>query len=299
MSDGMQSDYWRSFYENAWARRLSFVNDLIEVDGEYSPIRCVNLIAAKERKFHLCDIKELGRAEYIPRDFGAHPLLPTGLPVRQCVSVNGEQILMPTYTNSNLSQVIVDFVSERGPFDAIIELGCGWGAQLIEAYYGGLPVDSRLFGGELTQSGCALAQRVASLDPRINARFFPFDHLKADLSIIRAEGFERVFVFTSHSLEQVREVPLSFFAEIAGCAPSVTVLHLEPFGFQIDSTSPASAAQRAMFEAVGWNLNLVAVSEQAEKASLIRREWISVNNFLSTDTLNQTSIMVWSRAAAP
>jgi len=296
MTDGSQKEDWRTFYELGWGLRLAFLEQLLD-GGEYSIPRCLGRLAQHERRYHY-GLEADGTAHFVPKIPGNTPVLPTGEPACRSVAFNGQHHVLPSYTYSDLASVIVDFATVRGPFDAIIELGCGIGTRLFLSYYSGLPQGVPLFGGELTASGRAAASRLAALDPRIDVRFFPFDHLAPDLSLIRAAGFQKVLVYTCHSLEQVREVPVRFFAELAGCAPSVTALHLEPFGFQIDDHTPASRAQKKMFDEFGWNANLVAAAAAAEAAGLIRREWVSVNNFLSTDDVNQTSVMIWTNSPA-
>jgi hypothetical protein len=298
MSFGRQNQTWRDFYEKAWEGRLQFIENLID-SGETNPIRILGILKKFQRKNDFFIDNDSGSPGFIKTDFGGEALLPSGLPVQRIAAVNGQQIIIPSYTESNLNQFIVDIVDERGPFDAIVELGCGWGERLLEIYYGGLSSDVALYGGELTQSGIALSRRLAALDPTIKAEFFQFDHLNPDISFIRDKGLGRVLVFTCHSLEQVNEIPLLFFKEVSSCARNVTCLHLEPFGFQLRCNTKATIKHREFFEKHGWNTNLAAQAERAEQVGFLQREWVSLDNFISTDGVNMTSLMLWTNPSPP
>ena len=77
--------------------------------------------------------------------------------------------------------MLIDIIDETGPYDSIVELGCGYGRNLIEIFYKGGPTDVRYFGGEFTQSGVEIASKLAAATPKINAKFFHFNHLEPSL----------------------------------------------------------------------------------------------------------------------
>lgn len=292
MTVGKQAKKWRSFYESAWDARLKLIDGFIQ-EGETSIVRAIHRLYAIERK-SLLGRNQIGEMTLQKMRFNADDMLPSGVQRTRKTAIDGEFVFVPYYTYPNHSFFLVDFVEEHGPFDAIIELGCGWGVRLFETFYAGLPDTIPLFGGELTNSGIALSRKLAKLDPRLNATFFPFDHMKANLKPVRNRGFQRVLVFTCHSLEQVEAVPLSFFAEVAGCAPDVTCVHLEPFGFQLEgATGAGDRRQREFFLHQGWNSNLAEVSAEAERAQILTRTVIVPHTFISPDPLNITSLMVW------
>jgi hypothetical protein len=294
MSCGSQEEHWRTFYESAWHERAQYINGLIEA-GEHSIVRCINRLRAKERRFVLIAEEDCNGLTWRQKfDITATGYLPSGVPINTSRSLEGKPARIPFYTNPALTEFILDFYFESGPYDAIIELGSGLGASLFETYYAGLPADLPLFGGELTESGVALSRRLAALDAHLNAVFFHFDHLAADLSIIKERKFEKVLVYTSHSIEQVETVPLSFFREIAACAPSVTVLHLEPFGFQVRATTPSRVEQQQLFQQNRWNNNLVSALDEAVQEGICRKEWVSLDTFIPVDTCNSTSLLVWT-----
>ena len=293
MSEGSQSEEWRLRYLALWAERARIAYGMI-ADGETDPMRIIQMLEHLGRHFTL-GFNTAGTV-WIRNKSDPKTLLPSGIPAFRKASFNGQSIQVSAYTYANIPYFLADFFREQGPFDAVVELGCGFGQNLFRLNAAGLPRSLRYFGGELTESGVTLGRDLARLDPRIRVQFFPFDHLAPDLSAVT--GVENPLVFTCHSLEQVTEVPQAFFAAVAGLAPRVTCVHLEPFGFQIRSVSLAAQEHRRHFEKEGWNLNLHAAAEAAEQAGIIKRTVLIPDIFLSTDGVNVTSLMVWTKPGA-
>jgi hypothetical protein len=115
--------------------------------------------------------------------------------------------------------------------DCIVELGCGYGRNLVELFFNGGP-KIPYFGGELTETGRAIGDALASLSKEQTLSFHPFDHVSPDLSWM--PRCNRALIYTVHSIEQVYKIDTTFFECIAGSAEHVTGLHLEPFGFQVN-----------------------------------------------------------------
>ena len=166
----------------------------------------------------------------------------------------GAELIVPFHSSFNFYDMLIDIIDETGPYDRIVELGCGYGRNLIEIFYRGGPTDARYFGGEFTQSGVEIASKLAAATPKMNAKFFHFNHLEPSL-----EGLDlgkKAFVFTCHSIEQVKETPPQWFDVVANAADFVRCAHLDPFEFQIKGANDAvSARQREFFKTQGRNVN--------------------------------------------
>ncbi len=289
MGEGRQSVGWRMRYTNLWAARADITRQLI-ARGEAEPMRIIHTLERMEQHMEL--IADAQSASWKARQFDPKTLLPSGVPAFREAAFNGGALQMSAYTYASLPNFLADYVTENGPYDGVVELGCGFGQNLFRLYYAGLPKQVRYFGGELAESGVGLGRTLARLRPEIPIEFFVFDHLAPDLSMV--PRLPCLLVFTCHSLEQVDTVPQSFFAAVAGCAERVTCVHLEPFGFQARPIGPLAQAHRKFFEGLGWNMNLHAAAEQAEKDGVIKRTVVIPDIFLSSDALNTTSLMVWT-----
>jgi SAM-dependent methyltransferase len=288
-AEGGQHEQWREFYERAWAFRAEFMRAMIR-EGETNPYRIIKRLQAHERKYEL-ESKD-GQILFERRAFAPEQgMTPAGTPVVRRSSFRGKGLVVPFHAATPVCDFIIDFIEQTGPYDAIIELGCGYGRNLFEIFYRGGPADSQYCGGELTQSGVEIARELAALDPRMKTRFFRHDHLAPDFGPL--PRFDRPLVFTAHSLEQVWMINPALFQAMAGLGRAVVGLHLEPFGFQMETLGPATEAHAALFREKGWNQNFAAALQQARENRWIDVTYASTEIFLPQDPENPTSLAIW------
>jgi hypothetical protein len=288
-TSGEQLEAWRVFYEQAWAARATFMRDLMAA-GETNLHRVLRLLEAHQRKHRILMAGTEARWEkesWLPQ-LGETP---AGTPAWRLTSFRGNRMLVPFHATDNLHDFIVDYIAETGPYDGIIELGCGYGRNLFDIFLAGGPRGVPYFGGELTESGVSIARDLAALEPQMDATFFRFDHLHPDTSAVPRR--DRALVFTVHSIEQVMMIPVEFFLAIAGVAREVTCLHFEPFGFQVSDLGPVSQAHRRNMAKNGWNQNFAAALLQAEQDFGFTKSFIATELFLPTDSENPTSLAIW------
>ena len=288
-----QEPRWRLFYEGAWSIRAAHLRGLIAA-GESNIPRLLRRFDAFERK-HRVKVDGAGlrfeRTEW-PKE---QEIGPAGVPLLRASSFRGNHALVPFHAADNLADFIVDYVDEKGPFDAIVELGCGYGRNLFNIFYGGGPQDARYYGGELTESGVALAREIAALDPAMQAEFFPFDYLDPVLPVAPVE---RALVFTMHSIEQVCQIDARLFGVIAGVAKRVDCIHLEPFGFQLAELGPASGEHRKQAIENNWNLNFAGALQEARQSLGLRISCLITELSLPVDPHNPTSLAIWHAGEA-
>jgi SAM-dependent methyltransferase len=292
-ANARQLNFWRSFYEDAWALRAGLVRSII-ADGERNPYRIMRLMAAHERMHRLFMDEGIIRYEPLAIE-DKMPVFPGQIPVFRRTSHRGNACYTPFYTRTLLHDHIVDYIRKTGPYDAIIELGCGYGRNLFEIFYGGGPRDTKYFGGELTASGRTLATELATLEPAFDVTFFPFDFLVFDLTLV--PRFDRVLVFTVHAIEQVHLIDQALFTAIAGLGRHVVGMHFEPFGFQVKKLGPATEEHAKFFQRNGWNMNFAASLNEATKAGSLELIYMDTELFFPEDPINPTSLAIWSTAA--
>jgi hypothetical protein len=285
---------WREFYEAAWAHRAEYMRSRIR-EGECDPYRIIKLLEAFERKYGFTLRNGEGiveRREWSEDMFGRTP---AGVPVLRGTSLRGQPQRVPFHAKDNLHDFIVDYIDENGPYDCILEVGCGYGRALFEIFYCGGPSNVPYFGGELTESGVAMATELAALRPDLPFTFFRFDYLKPDLDAL--PKFDRALVYTMHSIEQVGSIDPGLFGTLAGVAKRVDGLHFEPFGFQIAETGPVTGQHRAFMEKHGWNQNFAIALAQAMSRYGLTSDFTLAEQFLPSDWQNPTSLVIWKSAA--
>ena len=291
----LQDSYWLDFYEAAWAYRADAIDKMIK-DGEHQPLRLIRRLAALESRSTLIHYKSSGVTALVPKLYPGHDESPDGCPSFMTTSLRGKYVRVPFhYGSTPTSDYLSDYIEKNGPYDAIIELGCGYGRNLIELYYGGGPKGINYIGGELTSSGRRLAAILADLDKDFSAQFLKFDHTLPDMS--HFPTFKRPLIFTVHSIEQVHKLSLEFFRIVSKAAPDVTCLHFEPFGFQVADLGVVTRRHRELIISKNWNINMASLLKEASASGLIRLHYVATEIFFSRDPLNPTSLAIWSASS--
>ena len=297
----------QNFYALAWAERLKFVQSLVAC-GETDVSRIIRILERHERKFQLkiehasytysepqdgpekIDVFT-GHAEWVPVDHGSDAeLLPTGVPAVTENSFLGKKLTLPAYTDLSVivANWIVDLIDED--CSSVVELGCGYGRNLFNIHYLGGPLGIPYYGTEYTETGRALASFLASLECAIDLRVDHFDHTSVDLRFI--EESDHLFAFTCHSIEQVAEIPDSYFEDLAKSAKKLTCIHFEPFGFQISANNPYSVRQKDFFIKRGWNTNFFDVLKTAANTGTINLTHV-YKDIIPNEEISPTSVAIW------
>ncbi len=190
------------------------------------------------------------------------------------------------------SDFLMDYLVNAG-FDAIVELGSGYGKNLIELFFKGGPKDTPYYAGEYSKSGTEFAETLAGLNDKMNLTPFRFDHNNPDLSIVREKG--RVFFFTCHSIEQVQYLREDYFKILASHGEHVVGIHFEPFGFQLQDSLPSEldTVQKVWFEDKRWNVNFAEVLQESAARGEIELTFLAKNIFGGVDPNSPTSIAIW------
>jgi hypothetical protein len=283
---------WQAYYQAAWQLRLKVLEELRQ-QGETHPLRLVHRLYAHER-YHRIVVDEDGALRYAPSDHTENPhkfpVLPTGMPAYRIIPVRDKYEIVPFYQTP--VDFLVDFLKDR-KLDAVVELGSGYGRNLVELYYRGGPRGAPYYAGEYTESGTAIARLLAGLDPALPLVPFRFDHNNPDLSAVKERG--SVLFFTVHSIEQVHMLRADYFRVLAAHAVHTVGVHFEPFGFQLAQfPGEVTDAQQRLFIQNKWNANVVNVLRDSAKRGEIDLVYLAKNVMDSGDPKNPTSLAVWT-----
>lgn len=291
-SSAEQNVSMREFYEGAWSARWQWMKALID-KGARHPLTVIRNFQAFERRYQMDNEGDELVWAFAHRH--EKELLPSGTPAFRQSSLRGQLTNIPFHVEDQCPAFLVDFIAAQGPFDLVVELGCGYGRNLFNIAYSGVPFGTRFAGGELTSSGVTAATAIAALDPGLDITFHHFDYLEPDLGWIKPG--KRCLVFTCHSIEQVHRIDRRPIEAICGLGDSVIAVHMEPFGFQAQpGLGPVTARQKSLYEEKRWNLNLVQVLQDCAKDGLIGLDFMATEIFLPADALNPTSVAIWHKA---
>lgn len=281
-------------YDDAWGMRLALVRQKL-ADGPCQARQLLAALRRQHRHFNLGTRRDGPPAWLRKTPSPGAPLWPDGSEQARMTSIKGQVLPVPSYARFRIEEFLGDCALRFGPFDAIVELGCGPGTHLFTLYDELADPRVRYIGGELALSGIELARLIASHhEAGERFAFMPFDHTKPDLSIVG--DARRIMVFTAHSIEQVHRLPGDYFHRLAAAAPEVVGIHIEPFGFQVNaSLGPATRHQARAFATRRWNANLHHVLRRAEADGILAVDYVDLECLLPEDAHNPSSIAVWHR----
>lgn len=262
--------------------------------GARHPLTVIRNFAAHERRYELGEQNGKFFWEPAAAITNAKELLPSGTPAFRESSLRGQYLDIPYHVEDQAPNFLVDFIATQGPFDLVVELGCGYGRILFNLAYSGVPLGTRFVGGELTQSGVEAVNGIAALDPDLDLSVRHFDFLDPDLSWVKPG--KRCLVYTCHAIEQVHRIDQRLIDAMCSLGESVTAVHLEPFAFQVQpNLGPATQKQRLVLLGKRWNANLVEVLRGCADAGTIGLEYLATDIFLPIASWNATSLAIWSK----
>ncbi|MDD0855744.1 class I SAM-dependent methyltransferase [Campylobacter magnus] len=288
-----QLPHWQDFYEKAWAFRAKFLESQLESGA--NALQAIKELEKKERGYTLGVNDTTGEVSYMKKEISDDEphIKDTNIALYSKMGFNGNIIILPKHTSYNFRILLIDLIDATGPYDAIIELGCGYGRNLFEIFYGGGPREAKYIGGEFTKSGVEIAQKLAKKAPKMKTEFFHFNHLEPKLPF--KKPFKRAFVFTCHSIEQVMQINENWFDEVIKAGEFVRGAHIEPFGFQLKNSGPLSDMHKDFMIQNSWNINFADVLRQALERKIIKDEQIFLEMGVTPD-VNVGSLAFWSKA---
>jgi hypothetical protein len=252
-------------YDALWSRIRDRAAALID-EGERDLSRVVRLLEAEWR-----------RPSVEPKDgaaFGKVVILP------QAVQIGGRRDLY--------MRVLTTACTPRTGM--VVELGSGWGHNLLNLYlYGGPEVP--YFALEPTASGRECVELLAGLQPRLELSALPYDleQPRYDLPVAN----EHVLVFTSHSIEQVPELPRETLTRLFELGRTITVAHFEPIGWQIEENEVTTRSRKHATRK-GYNRNLWALLNELADTGEISIDTVVPDLFGFKQRMAAT-LVVWRR----
>ncbi|MGI9539748.1 MAG: hypothetical protein ACR2N6_06330, partial [Miltoncostaeaceae bacterium] len=174
--------------------------------------------------------------------------------------------------------------------DLVVELGSGWGRNILTSWVVGGPPSALYCGAELTRAGRTVAARLAGLEPRLRFRSLPFDFTDPDLAPLGRH--RRAIVFSRHGIEQVSTIDERPFLAAAELADHVVGVHLEPVGWQ-EGLGPDPDAAGRYAERHDYNRNLLAVLRRLDSAGVIRLGEPAVPDVRWPEALSAGCLVTW------
>lgn len=291
-----------TFYEAAWRARVPLARKAV-AEGRGNLARTLALYEKLERTLIVSlpmlvaqgmDVGRIytGQVNLIAAELESAPAPPAAIvaATKPAVVDGVERRIFAAENQRDLIVAWLRQIAAGRAFDAIVELGSGYGLNLFKLYDQGGPAGIPYYAGEYTQSGRELTVIFARVDRNAPVKPVYFNHRAPDLAFLGKA--RRVLIYSCHSIEQVAEIPADYFDVLARAAPEVLGVHFEPFGFQLGGADPVSNAHRAFIRDQNYNTNLIDCLKAAEGRGAVAVRHLAAN-VIAPQPENPTSIAIW------
>ena len=273
-----------NMYEILWAARLQVFNEIYKA-ASTDILHFLALFEKFERECRMgvaFQTNPEGCKEY-----------PQASKVVLCPQQSGQQGGL-IFSGRPTLQAVMDAYDDS--VDCIVELGCGYGRNLIELQHHIKNPKVSFIGAEYTHSGRQAVEFFNThflKDRPIEVTFT--DHALASFPFIPRD--KKVLVFSCHSLEQVQGLPGDFFIKLANSADNISGVHIEPFGFQAvprEDWQDIHRLHAAFALEKRYNLNMFSCFYQAVEAQHVVPKKLAIHASFAQPE-NPSSILVWEK----
>lgn len=136
--------------------------------------------------------------------------------------------------------------------DLVIELGAGWGRNLLLAWMYGSNPTAQYIAGEFTAAGRRAANALAERTQGFDMTAVEFDYHSPNLDRVQHAG--RATIFTAHSIEQIPHVSRDVIDVMRAIADDVTIVNFEPVGWQIRGNDMSPYADKHDYNRNFWGV---------------------------------------------
>ena len=187
------------------------------------------------------------------------------------------------------AELILDVIALYGA-DIIIDVGAGLGDLLTELILMGAATPANCWAVEPTKSGVAGCSLLShALDTRFNVAQ---GSLESGLDFIGSTT-TKTLIYTHHSIEQVQYLSPHIFEGWLKLFPNLTVVNMEPCGFQMPGAWPGDHAQQMWIKKRDWNENLWAVLESLNTRKQIKIISPTKKHWIRRGLVSPTSLITW------
>ena len=218
-------EHHKNFYDREWSRPLERITAIAE-SGSAPDIQSVlDAVAAGTTHNEFAILPDFITSQF-KCDLGEFAGAPAE---KKLVASDGRYVLLDNETRQpGAADLVAPFVEPET--DAVVEFGGGWGKNLAGILGALGRRDIVYINCEPSVSGRTASEALFSHlgEAEHRSREFRFEAPETDF----LGRFSNVLAFTYAAIEQVPFVHYSFLENIMGAAARVTLVHVEPFGWQ-------------------------------------------------------------------
>ena len=176
--------------------------------------------------------------------------------------------------------------------DCIIELGSGWGRNILKLSNNEDYKDIDFIAAELSDSGRNITNLFSDVF-NLNVSSVEFNWYDVDgiSSILSEKQYKNVIIYSYHSIEQIHTLDSNIFINALSLGMDIKCIHIEPVGFQFDSKSTGYDKD------CHYNINLKECLTELASHNLIEIENVDVGYFQSHTTTSgrNATLIQWKK----
>jgi len=211
----------KSDYEDGWSVANTHLNNMISKGQDFGTIvrRMINPAAAGGL------LDPAITSNCINVDYGEFENVPGQ---RLCAFDGKYRLIDESYVDLRL----IDCLKEHlvSDVDCVVEFGSGWGKNLSLLLMSSGRSDVEYIACEQSASGRRCFENLFSQVDGVEFSSYPFDFSVSDLDMVGER--KHVLAYTCAAIEQVMFLPRSFMEGLLSLAEKVTIVFLEPIGWQ-------------------------------------------------------------------
>ena len=237
-------EHHKNFYAGEWSQPLDRIKAITATGGPQD-IQSVLETVGKGTTYNEFGILP----DFITTQFKCGLGEFAGAPAnKKLVASDGRYVLIDNATRlPGAAELIAPYVEPET--DAVVEFGGGWGKNLAGILGASGRKDIVYINCEQSMSGRAASEALFSLDAEAEhqTREFQFEAPETEF----LGRFSNVVAFTYAAVEQMPFIHYSFLEKIMGAAAKVTLVHVEPFGWQRFTNITRFVIERFLGEGLG------------------------------------------------
>ena len=177
--------------------------------------------------------------------------------------------------------------------DCIIELGSGWGRNILKLADRLHDTNIDFIAAELSESG-RMITNLFTKNYNLNVSTAEFNWYDVDgiSKIISNGNYKNVVIYSYHSIEQIHELDSTIFTNILSLDIDVKCIHIEPVAFQYKNEKSPFRNKSAHY-----NCNLKKCLDGLSDAGLIHIDNIDIGYFQSHTTYSgkNATLIQWKK----
>lgn len=218
-------EHHKNFYAGEWSQPLDRITAITATGGPRD-VQSVLDAVSKGTEYNEFGILPDFITTQFKCDLGEFAGAPAN---KNLVASDGRYVLIDNVTRlPGAPELITPYIEPET--DAVVEFGGGWGRNLAGILGAGARKDIVYINCEQSENGRAASEALFTHvgEAEHLSRAFQFEAPETDF----LGRFSNIVAFTYAAVEQMPFIHYSFLEQIMGAAAKVTLVHVEPFGWQ-------------------------------------------------------------------